>query len=1184
MSQLESRSLPSNDLLDAVTEGLDVIIAALDLEFHYIFFNRAYREEIKRLTGRDLRIGMRLADLFADIPEQGEIARREWTRSMAGESVNQRIEFGDPARHRRVYMTLKSPLRDAEGRIWGAKEIAYDFTDQAKAAEALRERESGFRRELEKQVAERTAELAAANEKLQREAGDRQRIETALSEKSRILEAFFATSINPMVILDKDFNFLQVNDAYAKACQKEPSEFLGHNHFEFYPNPENEAIFRRVVASNVSYQAQAKPFSFPDHPEWGVSYWDWILSVIPGLSGEAEFLVFSLLDVTARTLALDQIKQNEELLREVLEILPVGVWITDPSGKIRQGNLAALDIWRGARYVGPDQFGEYRAWRVDTGERIEPDEWAAARAIANGETTLNEEVEIECFDGSRKFILNSAMPIRSRARDLAGVIIVNQDITEQRKREASLRSQAAALDLAHDAIFDCALDGTILSWNHGAEMMYGWTKAEALGQISHLFLKSGFPEPIERITETIVREGRWDGEFSQISRFGVPLEAAGRWALRVDAQGRPAGILKINIDITESKKAEHALKASSQYTRSLIEASLDPQVTISPEGKITDVNRATELVTEVPRCSLIGSDFSDYFTQPEKAREGYRRAFSAGAVRDYPLAIRSASGGVTEVLYNATVYRNESGEVQGVIAAARDITERKKAEEERLRLVKALEQAAEGIVIMDTGLEILYVNPAFEKISGLRSDDILRSTYGDILRMSGDTDGLENRIKGALKRSGRWNGHMIRRKKDGLSYELDVIFSPMLDEAGKAKNFVAVERDVTEEVRIQEHLRQGQKMEALGTLAGGIAHDFNNILMPILINTEMSLADVSEAGAVSGQLKMVLEAANRGKDLVKQIIAFSRRKEPEKNPVKVSAIFKEGLRLLRASIPKNIEIVDGIADEAFTVLADATQIHQILMNLCSNAAYAMREKGGILDVRLTAIEAGPDLEARNPDIRPGPYLRLVVSDSGCGMTPAVKARIFDPFFTTKGPGEGSGMGLPVVHGIVNGLGGAIVVRSEVGKGSDFEVFLPRIEGRVEALPEAPSIPAVGRGRILFIDDEEILGRSVVPMLERLGYQVTAESDAGKALEAFRRGPDAFDLAITDQTMPSLTGESLSRELWRLCPDLPIILCTGFSDSVDEDKAKALGFAGFLMKPFSMQEIARAIDGALRANH
>jgi PAS domain S-box-containing protein len=881
------------------------------------------------------------------------------------------------------------------------------------------------------------------------------------------------------------------------------------------------------------------------------------------------------------TLALERLQRDEVLLRNIFETVPIGIWVLDGTGRITYANPGVHKIWGGARYVGMDEFWEYKAWHPETGEIVRPEEWAGSKAILNGETVLNQEIEIESFDGTRKIIFNSAAPILDKDKRIAGAIIINQDITRRRKSEKALREQAALLDLAHDAIFECALDGTILFWSHGAEVMYGWSKEEALGKISHELLRSKFPEPLERIVENVIRTGRWEGEFTQANRQGEPLISSGRWALKVDEKGRPAGILKININVTESKKADQALRASSQYTRSLIEASLDPLVTISPEGKITDVNRATEIVTGFSRKDLIGSDFSDYFTDPAKAREGYQRAFSEGQVRDYPLAIRNAAGGVADVIYNATVYRNDAGEVQGVFAAARDITERKKAEEERLRLAKALEQTAEGVLILDVEREIVYVNPGFERNSGFRSADILRSTYDDILRAAGIEDGLELKIKDALSRRERWTGHMIRRKPGGDPYEVDVTISPVSDEAGRLRNYVAIERDVTEEVRLQEHVRQGQKMEALGTLAGGIAHDFNNILMPILVNTEMALLKEPGETPTSKRLKLALEAANRGKDLVKQITSFSRRSDQEKSRVRINPILKEGLTFLRASIPKNVEIVDGIGAESAFVLADATRIQQVLMNLCSNSAYSMREKGGILSVQLSEIDVDPDLAAKHPDLKPGSYVRLVVSDTGHGMTPDVRRKAFDPFFTTKAPGEGSGMGLPVVHGIVKDVGGAIALDSEAGIGTTFTVFLPRIRGGQDRAEKAPAPPPTGTERILFIDDEEIHVQSVPPILEHLGYRVVGLTDANAALALFRERPDAFDVVITDLMMPFMTGEILAGEMRRIRPDIPIVLCTGFSETINEERAKALGIGAFLMKPFSVTEIAETIRCVLR---
>jgi PAS domain S-box-containing protein len=633
-------------------------------------------------------------------------------------------------------------------------------------------------------------------------------------------------------------------------------------------------------------------------------------------------------------------------------------------------------------------------------------------------------------------------------------------------------------------------------------------------------------------------------------------------------------------EMAERKQAEAALRTASLYARSLIEASLDPFVTISAEGKVTDVNKATELITGISRDQLIGSDFSIYFTEPDKAREGYEKVFSEGSVRDYPLAIRDTSGHSTDVLYNATVYRNEAGEVQGVFAAARDVTAQKLAEQERLRLIAAIEQSSESILITDDEGVILYVNPAFERINHYLSQVAVGKNYFDILKGGVRDNGFRRKIKDTLSKGQIWKGNTTRTKKDGTSYELDVTISPVRDQSGNIINYSIIERDVTREAILEQHLRQQQKMEALGTLAGGIAHDFNNILMPIMINTELSLFDTPKASPIKQYLKTVIEAAQRGQELVKQIITFSRQKEQERKPIKLTPVIQETLKFLRATVPQNIEIRENFDVGSGMILADPTQIHQVLMNLCNNAVHAMRETGGVLEVSLADVEVDAHMLAKHLDLKPGPYLRLTVSDTGHGMDQELMKRIFDPFFTTKKPGEGTGMGLALVHGIVKRHEGAIITYSEVEKGSTFNIFFPRIEGDLESeTVDLGAIP-MGKERILFVDDEEVQVRSGQHLLERLGYAVITQTDSLEALEVFRSQPDAFDLVITDQSMPHMTGIQLAEKLLQIRSGIPIILCTGFSEVVDGKEAKTMGIQEFMMKPFPVRQLAETIRRVL----
>ncbi len=380
--------------------------------------------------------------------------------------------------------------------------------------------------------------------------------------------------------------------------------------------------------------------------------------------------------------------------------------------------------------------------------------------------------------------------------------------------------------------------------------------------------------------------------------------------------------------------------------------------------------------------------------------------------------------------------------------------------------------------------------------------------------------------------------------------------------------------------KLEGQLQQSQKMEAIGTLAGGIAHDFNNILGIIVGNTELAMDDIPGWNPAHYNLEEVRKASLRARDMVKQILSFSRQTKQEAKPVRIKTIIEEALKLIRSSIPTIIEIRQNYSAQADTILADPTQINQVLMNLCTNANHAMREKGGILEIGLKNIDLDEKDVIRYQNITPGKYVALSVSDTGHGIEPDIVDRILDPYFTTKEIDEGTGMGLAVVHGIVKNHNGAIDVYSEHGKGTTFNVLLPLIQS--EILPEAISSKPLPTGteRILFVDDEKALADLGKRMLERLGYDVTVRTRSIEALEAFRAQPDKYDLLLTDMTMPNMTGKDLAQELLRIRPDFPIILCTGYSETITEDSARQFGIKSFVMKPLVMREIAVTIRQVL----
>jgi CheY-like chemotaxis protein len=379
---------------------------------------------------------------------------------------------------------------------------------------------------------------------------------------------------------------------------------------------------------------------------------------------------------------------------------------------------------------------------------------------------------------------------------------------------------------------------------------------------------------------------------------------------------------------------------------------------------------------------------------------------------------------------------------------------------------------------------------------------------------------------------------------------------------------------------MEKELRQAQKMEAIGTLAGGIAHDFNNILAAIMGYTELAAFQAPEESPVHQNLERVIVSTKRAKNLVRQILTFSRQTDQEIQPVQMKIIIREALKMLRATLPSTIEFQSEIVAKSDYIFADPTQIHQIMMNLCTNAAHAM-ESGGILTVRLEEYLIDAENHDFYPEVTPGPFIRLIVKDTGSGIDERIIERIFEPFFTTKEPGKGTGMGLAMIHGVVKSCEGAIRVKSEIGKGSEFHVLLPKYEGDPDQLEESvPERILPGKERVLFVDDEKTLVTLAEEGLQRMGYHVHLETDSQKALEKFRNNPEQFDLIITDQTMPKLTGIELSRAMLDIRPDIPIILYSGMLGEISPKKIKEVGIRGFLSKPLLLKQLSLAIRHVL----
>lgn len=630
------------------------------------------------------------------------------------------------------------------------------------------------------------------------------------------------------------------------------------------------------------------------------------------------------------------------------------------------------------------------------------------------------------------------------------------------------------------------------------------------------------------------------------------------------------------------KVAEEALRESEERYRSIIENIPDVFYRTNGAGTIVMASpSAARLLGFESLEEVLGMQAKDLWADPQGHSKILQRLDMHGIVRDFEAVIRKKDGSPRSVSVTSTFWKDRNGSIVGVEGLIRDITDRKQAEEERIRLVTAIEQSAEAIIIVGTNWIIHYVNAAFETMSGYSRREAIGRHMG-FLKSGTHNEEFYRNIRQTLSKGEVWSGRITNRKKDGSFYETEATGSPVRNQAGQIINYVSVHRDITRQVKLENHLRQAQKMEAIGTLAGGIAHDFNNILSAIMGYTEFAVLKLPDQSPVIRDLQQVLDAGRRASDLVKQILTFTRQTEQGKKPVEVGLIVKEVLKLLRSSLPATIQIRQElpVARQPAIVLADPTEIHQVLMNLCTNAAHAMRTKGGILSVKLSDTVVDDVFLSQHPDLRAGPYVRITVSDTGHGMDKAVMNRIFDPYFTTKGPGEGTGLGLSVVRGIVKNCNGLIIVDSTPEKGTDFDVFFPKIEENIQVEAQAASVLPTGTERILFVDDEEALALMGQKMLISLGYNVSIRTNPLEVLEAFRSDPYSLDLLVTDMTMPDLRGDELAKQLLAIRPDLPIILCTGFSELMNETLAKKMGIGEFIMKPYTKQKLAKAVRNLL----
>ena len=642
--------------------------------------------------------------------------------------------------------------------------------------------------------------------------------------------------------------------------------------------------------------------------------------------------------------------------------------------------------------------------------------------------------------------------------------------------------------------------------------------------------------------------------------------------------------------LASRKQAEYALEKTKEQYRLLVENQTDMIVKFDGEGLFQFVSPSYCRTFGKTRKELLGKSFMLLIHKDDQdnVKQAIKRVFKPPYTAHLEERALTKDGFRWQAWLNTAIL-DKDNQIESIVAVGRDIDDQKKIE---LALIKSEQQfrglfnsITDLVYTQDLNGYFTSVNPAMQRLFGYDINEFVGHRAIEFMKPEFQSEFTSQYLE-KIKEQEVHQGISCYFKKNKEKIYIEYKSSLVKPDDGEPY-ISGIGRDVTEKIlsekkvkQLQDQVAQSQKMESIGTLAGGIAHDFNNILFPILGYAEMLLEEAPENTPLRAGLNGIYTSALRAKDLVKQILTFSRQDTSESKFMKMQPIIREALKLIRSTIPATIEIIQDIDDDCGVIKADPTQIHQIVMNLSTNAYHAMEETGGKLKVSLKEIELEKS-DLINSDMAPGRYACLTIADTGTGMDKAVIGKIFDPFFTTKEIGKGTGMGLSVVHGIVKNMNGDIQVVSLPGKGTKFNVFFP-VEKIFFEEPKFQTEKPIqgGKERILLVDDEEAILTMEKRMLERLGYQVICRTSSFEALEAFKANPDKFDLVITDMAMPNMPGDKLSAELIKIRVDIPVLLCTGFSEAMSEEKAESIGIKGFLLKPIVMKDLDQKIREVL----
>ncbi len=898
---------------------------------------------------------------------------------------------------------------------------------------------------------------------------------------------------------------------------------------------------------------------------------------------DQNLMISTVQDVTEQARAEAALRESEKALRDAQHLARVGSWRWTPATDTVRWSAELCDILRYDPSLPAPSFANMSSYyTAESWQRLTA---TVAKTLETGEP-YGLDLDVVCADGTIRSTHTRGTVARDANGGIAALHGTVHDITERKQAELALRRLQQAVDTSGEAIFITDVKGTIMYVNPAFTALYGFTAEEVVGRTTPRILKSGLLEPAAYAAFWRNLGGGQEvrGELLNRRKDGTIIAVESSASAILDESKRIAGFLGIQRDVSYRKEAEQALRASEARYRAVAQSAHDAIVTVDPAGLIVSWNGGAETIFGYTETEAVGQPLAILIPirHQEAHRTGFKRVVGGGErhVIGASVELEGVRKDGTEFPLELSLAMWESAEGIFVTGILRDITARVR-EQAALRLQSAaLNAAANPMVITDRDGTIEWVNEAFTTVTGYSPGEAIGHGLRVLLDSGVHDDAFHAHVWETVLTGAAWRGEMTSRRKDGSWYPEDVTMTPVKDTGGNVSHCIAIKRDLTEEKARHAQFLQSQKMESVGRLAGGIAHDFNNLLTVINNTADMASDNVREDDPIRADLEEIHRAGERAAALTAQLLSFSRKQIVKAEVVNLGTLVDDMRPMLERLIGEDLQLVVSPTHGVGSVRADTGQLEQVVMNLVINARDAM-PTGGVLMIETRDVDLDAAFAAAHPPLRPGKHVVLVVRDRGIGMDEATRLRIFEPFFTTKGQGQGTGLGLATVYGIVEQSGGNITVESEPGQGTTFSIYLPRVEGDAPAARLARTRKAIrGSETILIVEDDTALLRMSTRILRSAGYKVLMAAEGAEALRVLEYHDGPVDLLLTDVVMPGMGGRELAGWLADIRPEIKILYTSGYTDDAILRHGVLERTAHFISKPYKRADLTKKVRSVL----